>query len=241
MNKIKVGIVEDEILIGHGIAEALEQSGYSVVEPAVDFTEALQMLSEERPDIVILDINLGGKQDGIDLASKIRKDFDIPFIFLTANADAVTVQRAKSVNPPAYLVKPFCKEELFASIEICLHNFQSAKKKSLDSNNYVLKDTLFIKQGQHFQKVKLGDIRFIESENVYIHVHTGEKKILVRNSIQNYLNIINSPSFFRIHRSYAINVEHVDSINNEYVIVGKNQIPIAKAQREEFLRRLRLG
>jgi Response regulator of the LytR/AlgR family len=242
MLRIKVGIVEDEVIIGRGIADALEQLGYETTEPAINFTEGVRMLQELKPDIVLLDIHLSGKRDGIDLAWKIREDFNIPFIFLTANADPATVERAKKVNPPAYLVKPFNKEELFTSIEICLHNFSGGnKEKPAGEGHYVIKDALFIRQGQYFHKVKVDDILYMESDNVYINVYTVDRKILVRNTIQNYLDLINSSNFFRIHRSYAINIAHIDTINSEYVMIGQKQLPISKAYRDELLSRLRIG
>ena len=109
MSKIKIGIVEDEMLIALGISEALKELGYDVTEVANSYTEALEMIVNEKPDILLLDIQLSGHKDGIDLAWKIKNDFQIPFIFLTANADLATVERAKNVSPQAYLIKPFRK------------------------------------------------------------------------------------------------------------------------------------
>jgi DNA-binding LytR/AlgR family response regulator len=243
MTNIKVGIVEDEMIIAHGIADALQQLGYAVTEPANNYSEALAMIEEEKPDILLLDIHLGGKKDGIDLAWKIREEYNIPFIFLTANADAATVERAKKTNPPAYLVKPFSKDELYASIEICLHNYIHIhkNKKPETEGNYLIKDALFIKQGQYFHKVPLNDILYLESENVYVFVHTVNNKLLVRSTIQHYLDLIGSPQFFRVHRSYAVNIQHVNTINSEIIIIGGREIPIGKAYRDELLSYLRLG
>src|ERR1700748_3650093 len=129
MDKIKIGIVEDEVIIAEGINSTLKQLGYAVAEPACNYTEALTMMAEEKPDLMLLDITLNGSKDGIDLAWKIKELYNIPFIFLTANADAATVKRAKETEPPAYLVKPFNKDELYASIEICLHNFSQQQSR----------------------------------------------------------------------------------------------------------------
>src|SRR4051812_34763493 len=103
MTKIKVGIVEDEMVIAEGIIVALTQLGYDTTEPAASFTEAMELIENERPDILLLDIQLSGKKDGIDLAWKIKEDYNIPFIFLSANADSATVVRAKKLTPPASL------------------------------------------------------------------------------------------------------------------------------------------
>ena len=95
MSKTKIGIVEDEVIIADNLSQILEKLGYEVIEPASTYDEGLSMLQNDQPDIVLLDVHLNNKKDGIDLAWKVKDEFDIPFIFLTANADAATVERAK--------------------------------------------------------------------------------------------------------------------------------------------------
>lgn len=243
MAEIKVGIVEDEMIIAQGIASALSQLGYEHTEPAISYTEALQMIDRERPDILLLDIQLSGKKDGIDLAWRVREDYDIPFIFLTANSDATTVERAKKLCPPAYLVKPFNKDDLYTSIEICLHNFAVAQEKKAvqEKDNYVIKDSIFVKQGNLFHKVKINDILYLESDNVYIYLYTMQDKLLVRSTLQHYLDLIDLKNFFKVHRSFAVNINHIDTITSESIFVNKREIPIGKAYRDELLALLRLG
>ena len=243
MRPVKVGIVEDEMLIAISISKALLELGYEPTEPAINYTEALEMIERDKPDILLLDIVLSGSSDGIDLAWKIKENYNIPFIFLTANSDAATVERAKKVSPPAYLVKPFNKDDLYTSIEICLHNFSTIGQKipSVEKGNYFINDSLFIKQGQNFIKVKLDEIIFIESDKKYVYIHILGKKLLVRETMQNYVDIIGSKHIMRIHRSYAINLNHIQSINTETLIVGGHEVPIGKTYREELLDSLRLG
>jgi len=243
MAKIKVGIVEDDMLIADGIVHALTQLGYDSAEPAISYTDALLMIEKEQPDILLLDIQLSGKKDGIDLAWKIKEDYNIPFIFLTANADAATVARAKKVTPPAYLVKPFNKDELYSSIEICLYNYAQGTPsgKPAEKENYFVKDSLFIKQGSQFVKVRIEDIMYLESDNVYIHLYTQQQKLLVRSTLQQYIELIGAGNFFRVHRSYAININYIDSITADSVLIKGAEIPIGKAYRDQLLSFLRLG
>ncbi len=239
---IKIGIVEDEMIIAEGISNALQQLGYAVTEPACTYSEALVMVAEEKPDLILIDITLGGSKDGIDLAYVIKQQFNIPFIFLSANSDAATVARAKETEPPAYLVKPFNKEELYTSIEICLHNF-SKQQDSLQlqiDGNYVVQDAVFIKEGNYFHKILFKDILYLESEHVYVNVHTASRKILVRAALQHYISNFSDKIFFRVHRSYAINLQHIDTINTEYVIVGGNKIPLSKHSKAELLEKLNI-
>lgn len=239
---VKVGIVEDDMIIAQGITDALEQLGYETTEPAASYTEALEMLARDKPDILLIDIQLSGRKDGIDLALKLAEDQKLPFIFLTANSDAPTVRRAKEANPSAYLVKPFNKEELFTSIEICMHNFsRSAGKEATGIESHLMNDSIFIKSGQCYNKVLISDILYLESDGVYIQVHTAKGKFLVRSTLQQYLDLISSGKFFRVHRSYAVNLTHVDSITPESLMVAGREIPVSKAMRDELLRAVKVG
>lgn len=243
MSKTKVCIVEDEVIIADNLCNILTQLGYDVAEPVATYAEALVMIEEEQPDLLLLDIQIKGKKDGIDLAMKVRESHGLPFIFLTANADATTVQRAKQAGPTAYLVKPFTREDLYTAIEICLHNVSAHTRKQNEQLSQALpvNDVLFIKDEQAFHKVRFADILYLESEHVYVRVHTREKKYLVRTSMQQYLLLFNERVFFRIHRSYVINIEQIDSVTTDYVIIRGLKLPIGKTYQEELFTRLKIG
>jgi two-component system, LytTR family, response regulator LytT len=244
MSKLKIGIVEDEMIIASNISNTLEAIGYEVTTITSTYMEALEMLDKEKPDLVLLDINIKGKKDGIDIAWKIREDYDIPFIFLTANADAATLERAKLTEPPAYLVKPFTKDDLYTSIEISIHNYSKKQAEKIavkETDNYVIKDSLFIKEGNYFHKVKFTDILYLESEHVYVNVHTLDKKIMVRTSMQQYLDNFDQNRFFRIHRSYVVNLDHIQTINTENIVVNNITLPIGKTFRSDLLSHIKLG
>jgi DNA-binding LytR/AlgR family response regulator len=243
MLKTKICIVEDEMLIAMDISNSLKSIGYDVTEIASNYTTAIEVIEAEKPDMVLLDIQLDGYKDGIDLAWKIKKDFDIPFIFLTANSDAATLERVKPVNAQAYLVKPFRTADLQASIEICLHNFVQAKsgKESAVDENYLIKDSLFIKQGQYLHKVMVSDILYLETENIYIKIHTTNSKYLVRSNLQDYLSLINHKSFCRVHKGFAVNIHHIQMINTDYLVINSIKIPIGRAYRNQLLSYLKIG
>lgn len=241
--KTRIGIVEDEFLIAENISEALFQLGYDPIEPVGSYTEAIKMIDEEKPDILLLDIQLSGKKDGIDLAMKVREDYDIPFIFLTANSDQLTVERAKKASPPAYLVKPFKTEDLYTSIEICLNNYSNSKAKITlpeERGNYLVKDSIFIKQDNYFHKVKVADILYVESDKNYVYVYTTDKKLWVRGSFQGFMELTNTNLFVRVHKSFVVNLEKITLINSDKVFIGTIELPIGKSFREELLNQLKL-
>ena len=238
MSKIKIAVVEDEIIIADSICNSLEDLGYEALEPAISYSEAIKLIDDNTPDLVILDIQLSGSKDGIDLAWKIKEDYNIPFIFLTSNADKLTVDRAKRVSPPAYLVKPFSKDELYTSIEIALFNHVN---NNSNLNDKVLIDSIFVKQNKMLYKVKLDEILFLQSDHVYIEIITiDNQKWLIRDSLNEYINKLNH-NFLRVHRGFIVNLKHLEAINHNILIVGNHEVPIGKNYREQLLQKINLG
>ncbi len=120
--RARILIVEDERLIALGLERQLEALGYEVVGSVATGEEALASIARARPDLVLLDIRLAGRLDGVNTASEIAAAVDVPFVFLTAHADAETIERAKRTRPVGFLVKPINEQELTAMIQIALHN-----------------------------------------------------------------------------------------------------------------------
>jgi len=130
MSVLKIGVVEDELVITRTIVTALEELGYPHCGPAINYTEAIEMLEDEKPDLVLLDIQLAGRKDGFDVAENLNENHRLPFIFLTANSDVETIERAKKIKPHTYIVKPFTKEELYAAIEIAFNNVKARRSQT---------------------------------------------------------------------------------------------------------------
>jgi YesN/AraC family two-component response regulator len=114
----KVMIVDDEALVITQLEERLTLMGYDVVGSASSGIEAIEMARHLSPDIVLMDIVMPGSLDGIEASKIIKTELDIPTIFVTAYTDDKFVERAKSVEPFGYIVKPFQEREIKAAIEI---------------------------------------------------------------------------------------------------------------------------
>lgn len=246
MNKIRIASVEDDPFISKLISIALQELGYSVLKPARTFSEALRLVEKEKPDLLILDINIKGKKDGIDVAEMVNRDYKIPFIFLTANKESETIQRAKRMKPAAYLLKPFTKEDLYSSIEIALHNFYSSKKIAKPKNEIatepiVGKHFIFLKDGSYYNKIMTDDILYIAADHVYVMVVLANKKFLVRNSLQNISLGLNPNKFIRIHKSYIANIDHLDKVSPASVVIKGQEIPVSKNYRNELKSILQIG
>lgn len=247
MATIKIGIVEDEAIIAENLRQLLTERGYRAAPPANSYTQALQLLEEEKPDLVLLDIHLSGRKDGFDVAQKITELYHIPFIFLTAFSDSRSLARAKAVHPHAYLVKPFKKDDLYAAIEIALHNHSThlrlqdngaaARQTNAGIQN---RDYLFIKEKDLFYKIKASQIRFLKSEHIYVTVATQDHEYLVRSSLTDYLSKLDPTSFLRTHRSYAVNIDYITSVNTHHIVLGDTEIPIGKEFRDPLMQQLGL-
>jgi len=123
MTDFRVFIVEDEAIVANDIRETLISLGYSVVGMAKSGEAALEKVAETRPDLVLMDIHLAGKTDGIEAAGQIHVRYGIPVIFITAYADKALLERAKLTEPYGYLVKPYDERELHSAIEMARYKY----------------------------------------------------------------------------------------------------------------------
>lgn len=239
---IKILIVEDNVIIADDMQSMLEEIGYEIVDNVIVYEQAIEVLKNQHVDLVLIDIILASDKTGIDLGKHIREVYNIPFIFVTSNSDRATVENAKTVKPDGYLVKPFEQQDLYTSIEIALSNFNYSKKgatpgmsndtsDSLVSNS-VLKDSIFVKKQHLYYRIQFGDIQFIKADNVYLEVNTVDKKFLVRSPLKDYLEKLPKNKFYRAHKSYIVNVDHIDAINSKDIMINNTLIPISKDFKE---------
>jgi PAS domain S-box-containing protein len=121
MPKESILIVEDDATISLGIQDKLENLNYEIAGVAYEGVEALRVVDAQHPDLVLMDIDLGGKPDGIDAAQKIKERYSIPVVFLTAMVDEETIQRAKVCEPHGYIIKPIRQDELRTTIENAIY------------------------------------------------------------------------------------------------------------------------
>lgn len=175
MANIQVLIVEDEPLIAEDICEYLSNVDYSVLAVAYNKSQALKALEQLTPDMILLDINLGGNLDGIEIAHLINQKYQAPFIFLTSYAHKSILDQAKVTRPMGYIVKPFTEKDLFSSIEIALYNFsQNAQPHNLNLEriNQVLLSPLTEKEFQALQDIYQGLTNKQMAKKQFVTVNT---------------------------------------------------------------------
>ncbi len=128
MSAPAVLVVEDERIIAKGIEKQLKGLGYAVAGTASTGADAIRLADERRPDLILMDVNLGGEPDGIGAAEAIRAARDVPVVFLTAHSDGETLDRAKRSGPFGYVLKPYEDTELKVAIELALYKHQADRR-----------------------------------------------------------------------------------------------------------------
>jgi CheY-like chemotaxis protein len=120
MTNESILIVEDDDIIARVADWRLKNLGYKVCGRAITGAEAMEIVVKEKPDLVLMDINLKGNIDGIETAKIIKKGFDIPIIYVTSHSDGSTLERAKETNPDGFIRKPFEDDDLRVAIQLAL-------------------------------------------------------------------------------------------------------------------------
>lgn len=113
-------IVEDESLVAMEVSSALKKEGYTIVGTVGSAEEVFKSFGSNIPDLILMDINIDGTMNGIELSRRIKKTYNIPIIFLTAYNDKETIDRAIQTSPAGYLIKPFKRQELYAVVSLAM-------------------------------------------------------------------------------------------------------------------------
>ncbi len=127
--KYKIVVVEDEALIAAEIVSTLDLLGYQVVGQAMNGDKALDLFANNAFDLALLDINIKGQRNGIDLGKILNKKYGIPFIYLTSYSDKNTLSEVKETAPAAYILKPFTTNDLKVNIELAFYNHEKGLEK----------------------------------------------------------------------------------------------------------------
>lgn len=239
---IRILLVEDEFITLDVLRDYVEQADYVVSGDAMTAAEAIDVLDKFETDLAILDINIRGEHDGIWLANEIRENYNIPFIFLTANSDVANVRRAAETYPYGYVVKPFTAADVMAAIEVAIKQHERERKANplkpvtRQTTELPADASIFLKDAQTYRKVLVRDILYVQAFKNYIEVAMAqEPPVVLRSTLYKFIEILPKASFRQIHRSFVVNMQHVEQIGGDYVLVKDKSIPLGKSYRTEFL------
>ncbi len=223
-NNDSILIVEDESIIAEELKRIVMKLGYTVTAVVHRYEDAVESLRSNTPSLVLLDIGLDySDKDGIELAEHINEKYKIPFIYITANADSLTVNRAKVSKPHSYILKPFNEETIYANLEVALYDKRQLKM-------------VIIKQGTKKIELDPSKILYVKADNIYIEIYlVNNKKYVIRSFLKKFHKEELPHNFFvQVHRSYLINRNFIQSYTNDYVMVGEEKIPVGSSYRAVF-------
>ena len=238
---IQVLVVEDDMIVGAHISMVLAEAGYGVLGLIPTGEAALEQIRVLPPDLVLMDVQLKGKLDGVDTAAQIYEQFQVPVIFLTANADPVTFARAKATFPYAFINKPFRPGALLRAVELVVQRIQETSESTPKPADQLtpMSDHVFVRDKDRMVKVKLEDILYVEAERNYCRIHTLSRQYVLSTPMKTLEAHLGTEAFVRSHRSFVVNVTAIESYDEFYLYLGDQPIPLGKSFKEEVMRRLR--
>lgn len=241
----KVLVVEDEELAADRVEMLIDKLGYYCLSVVDNSTDALEVLKQEVPDLVLMDINIQGAYDGIELADLIHAQYPIPIIFVTSLHDEQTFQRIARTNPLAYIIKPFSDIQLQRTIELVFKQQSAPIAPSIEEVqvdiNPSLEDHFFIKKGKMLEKILRSDILYLEADGRYTVVHLAQQKFLIRTPLKDLHQMLGMQDFIPVHRSYIVSKNKIDRVNLEdYVIeIGSHKVPLSRREKEGILAQIK--
>jgi DNA-binding LytR/AlgR family response regulator len=243
MEEKRIYIVEDNISFALELEIYVVELGYQLMGVRTKAEEALAEIPVKMPDLVVMDINLAGQMNGLELAMALEP-FDIPILFITVHDRPDYFEQARKTNWAGYLVKPFDKLSLQAAIEVALRYWQSMESgaDAKFQENILRDDCMLIKSQGVYHKVAFSDIFYIQSEGNYSTIFTADRKFVLKISLRQLMEGLPLSDFIQVHKSYLVNLKKLDAIEatSDQLAVGKFKIPLSKSFRETLLSRFKV-
>lgn len=238
-NNTRILIVEDDMIIAANLSLQLCNLGYEVTGIESRGEEAIGHALANAPDIILMDINLKGKLNGIETVSMIQKNHDIPVIYLTANSDETTFALAKETHPFAFISKPFNQLDLERTIALVVE--QISEKRGSNKNFQqieVLNDRIFVRHNGRMEKLLLSDILYIEADRNYCTLATNTNTYVLTCTLKTMEEKLPRSIFIRVHRSYITNISKLDVVAEGHLEIGRKVIPLSRSHKDLLMGRI---
>ncbi len=207
------------------------------------------MAMKHKPDLALMDIMIKGDMNGIAAAEEIKRNIDIPVVFLTAYADENTLNDAKLAEPHGYILKPFKDVDIQTAVEMALH--KHGKELEMRQETDFLRslaehkddtDIIFVKNRSRLIRVKNSDLLFVEALKDYVVVHTTNESYTIHSTMKDVETKLSGPDFMRVHRSYIVNIEAIESIKYSMITIAgmEKEIPVGGSYKDALAQRINL-
>lgn len=238
MDKLRILIVEDELIIANDLKEILEEKNYQVINIASSFNQAIKVLEKDSVDLALLDIQISGDKDGVNLGHELREKFKLPFVYISSHTDHATLEKVKATNPYGFLVKPFEDEDVVVAIEMALNNFEKEQNTNAEQLNHVIGESLFVRQKNLSVKIKYDEILFASADANYCTLFTTDQKYVLRSTLKELEMKLDKNHFYRCHKSYIINLNRISAINSDFVMIESHKLPLGREQQAWLMEKI---
>jgi two-component system response regulator LytT len=246
---INILVTEDESIVRKDIERCLGNLGYNVIASADNGEDAISMAMKHKPDLALMDIMIKGDMNGIAAAEEIKRNMDIPVVFLTAYADEGTLNEAKMAEPHGYILKPFKDVDIQTAIEMALH--KHGKEREMKQETDFLRsmaehnedsDVIFVKNRSRLVRVKNEDLLFVEALKDYVVVHTRTESYTIHSTMKDVESKLGGKDFLRVHRSFIVNIEDIQSIKYAMITIDgmDKEIPVGGSYKDSLADRINL-
>ncbi len=227
MHKINCIIVDDEPMAREIIEFYLQKTpNLNLIKTCKNVAEAIEIIGISKVDLIFLDINMPSIS-GLDFAKVIDKEIKI--IFTTAYREYAV--DGFEINALDYLLKPFSFERFEKSIS----KFNHLKERDENNTSKNVASYIFIRSDRKMMKIELDKILYIESLSDYVKIHLKDKTVITRETISNMENKLDTNLFIRIHRSFIVSVNKIESYTNEFIEIHKKALPISRTYKNSVL------
>ena len=240
MAGIRILAVEDDELHADNLRMVADKLNYHLLGVLRNGNEVHSMIEATRPDVLLMDIDLGTEIDGVALTAKISETKNIPIIYVTSFRGGDIMNRAIATKPDGYILKPYDAAQLEAVIELAVFKGQNELIADTGNRKTNTLNALFIKEGSSLVKVTLDEIIVVKAFDKYCYIFTRNKKHLLSTQFKNVLPRFPAETFMQVHRSYLINlgaIEKVKPLQNT-VEIGGMEIPLSKSYKAGLYNRL---
>lgn len=227
-------VVDDNKLSRTAIQQLIEQVDFlELKKECEDPLEAFNFIKSEPVDLVFLDIEMPG-MSGIEMIKNLEKKPII--IFITAKPEYAL--EAFELNVADYMVKPVTLSRFMVAASRAKDMFESISQKiELSEKN---KEYIFVRSNSVLTKIKMKDIIYVQALGDYVNIFTPEKRHTVHITLRGMEEKLGKDKFYRLHRSYLVSLDHVDSIEDGTAYIGQHPLPIGEQFKKVLLKKLNL-
>ena len=240
ITKTKILLVEDNQNLSENVKEMLIIQGYEVCGILDKAEEACTKIEAVLPDLILMDIQLKGKKNGIDLAEELRQTIDVPIVFLTSSSGKDIVKKVNHIRPDGFITKPFTSESIITSIELALQTFRQSNEKAskMIGSPDKLDSEIFIRENGWLKKIMVNDIEWIKADGSYTHIYVMGRQYTLRNTVKEVILKLPENQFVRIHKSYIVNMKKVDALSSSAVKIEETEIPVGRNYYHKLLQKI---